>query len=51
MYYNTAVKTFPNVLLAGMYGFQPKPYFNAQPGAEKPPQVQFNFGAKAAPAQ
>ena len=51
MSYNTAVKTFPNVLLAGMFGFQAKPYFAAQPGAEKPPPVQFNFGDKAAPAK
>ena len=50
MAYNTAVKTFPNVLLAGMFGFQAKPYFAAEPGAEKPPRVQFDFGGKAAPA-
>jgi LemA protein len=51
MLYNTAVKTFPNVLLAGLFGFQPKPYFAAQPGADKPPPVQFDFGGKAAPAK
>ncbi|MCX7006771.1 MAG: LemA family protein, partial [Kiritimatiellaeota bacterium] len=44
--FNTAVKTFPNSMLASHYGFQAKPYFTAQPGAEKPPQVQFDFGAK-----
>jgi LemA protein len=44
--YNTAVKTFPNILLAGWFGFQAKPYFTAQPGAEKPPEVKFDFGGK-----
>src|SRR5512141_1100002 len=43
MRYNTAVKTFPNVLLAGMFGYLPKPYFAAKPGAETPPTVQFDF--------
>ncbi len=42
--YNTAVKTFPTVLFAGMLGFSPKPFFNAQPGADKAPTVNFNFG-------
>jgi LemA protein len=42
--YNTAIKTFPNMLFAGALGFQPKPYFAAQPGAETPPKVQFDFG-------
>ncbi len=52
--YNTAVRTFPTVLFASMLGFQQKPFFNAQPGAEKAPTVNFNFGnaspAPAAPA-
>lgn len=42
--YNTAVKSFPTVFYAGMFGFQPKPYFNATPGAETPPKVNFDFG-------
>jgi len=46
MRYNTAVKTFPNVLLAGMLGFQSKPYFAAKAGAENPPEVKFDFGSK-----
>jgi LemA protein len=52
--YNTSVKSFPTVLIAGMLGFQPKPYFAATPGAEKPPNVQFDFGkpgATPAPAK
>ena len=50
--YNVAVRSFPTVLIAGMLGFPPKPFFTAQPGAEKPPPVQFNFSspAPAAPA-
>jgi len=41
--YDTAVKSFPAVIYAGMFGFQPKPYFSAAPGAETAPKVQFNF--------
>jgi LemA protein len=52
--YNTAVKSFPAVLYAGMAGFPPKPYFQATAGAETPPKVQFDFGgasSNAAPAK
>jgi LemA protein len=42
--YNTVVKSFPTVLYAGMFGYKAKPYFNATPGSEVPPKVQFNFG-------
>ena len=42
--YNTTVRRFPTNLFAGMLGFQPRPFFNAQPGAEKAPPVNFNFG-------
>lgn len=45
--YNTAVKSFPAALYAGMFGFKEKPYFNATPGAEKAPQVNFNFNTPA----
>jgi LemA protein len=50
--YNTAVRSFPNNLFAGMFGFSPRPFFNAQPGAENAPTVTFpSFGASpAAPA-
>lgn len=48
--YNVAVKTMPTALFAGMMGFHPKPYFEATAGAEKPPAVNFNFGATPAPA-
>jgi LemA protein len=50
--YNTALKRFPTVLFAGLFGFKERPYFAATPGAETPPKVDFNFGApSAAPAK
>jgi len=39
--YNEYVRKFPNNLLAGMYGFTPKGYFEAAEGADKAPTVQF----------
>lgn len=39
--YNTAVKSFPMNMLAGMFGFGPKAYFEAKEGAEEAPKVQF----------
>src|SRR5450759_1156327 len=45
--YNTAVRSFPMNLIAGMFGFSPRPFFAAQPGAEKAPAVNFNFGTPA----
>jgi LemA protein len=46
--YNTAIKSFPTVFYAGMFGFSPKPYFSATAGAETPPKVEFDFGKPAA---
>lgn len=39
--YNTHIKTFPNTLFAGLFGFKEKAYFNAVEGAEKPVEVKF----------
>jgi len=41
--FNTKRESFPTVLIASFFGerFKPKPYFKAQPGAEKAPQVKF----------
>jgi len=39
--YNTHIKTFPNSIFAGMFGFKEKPYFEATAGAEKPVEVKF----------
>jgi LemA protein len=43
--YDTAIKQFPAVFVASMFGFQNKPYFEATAGAETPPKVNFDFGA------
>ena len=48
--FNIAIKSFPAVFYAGMFGFKERPYFSAKPGAEEPPKVQFDFG-KPAPAK
>lgn len=39
--FNTYIKQFPKVLLARMFGFNEKPYFKAQEGAEVTPKVKF----------
>ncbi|HHS13195.1 MAG TPA: LemA family protein [bacterium] len=39
--YNQTIRRFPQVLLAGMFGFTPKPYFEATQGADQAPQVRF----------
>src|SRR4051794_35958262 len=43
--FNTAVRSFPTMLIAGMMGFAPRPFFNAQTGADRAPTV--NFGSPA----
>src|SRR5947207_5012420 len=49
--FNTAVRRFPTNMIAGIFGFSPRPFFTAQTGAERPPAVHFNFGSPApAPA-
>ncbi len=48
--YNTTLQRFPTNLVAGLFGFQIRPYFESAPGAEIAPNVQFNFGASPAPA-
>ena len=39
--YNTRIRRFPAALFARLMGFQPKPYFQAAPGAETAPKVDF----------
>ena len=39
--YNTAIRTFPRTIIAGMFGFDKRPYFEAEEGASKAPEVQF----------
>jgi len=39
--YNNHVSTFPNSMIAGMFGFQKKAYFESVAGADKPVEVKF----------
>jgi LemA protein len=39
--YNTKVQQFPTVLLAGMFHFEKRNFFDAEPGDTEPVQVQF----------
>ena len=39
--YNTQRRTFPTNILAGIFNFGEKPYFQAQEGADKAPKVDF----------
>ena len=39
--YNTLIRRFPNNIIASMFGFEKKGYFEADSGAEKAPQVEF----------
>ena len=45
--FNTTVRRFPTNMIAGVFGFQSRPFFNAQAGAEKAPTVNFSFGSPA----
>ena len=48
--YNTAMSRFPTNMLNKMFGFQPRPFFSAQPGADTAPSVNFGtFGSSPAP--
>ena len=42
--YNTAIKLFPANLVAGLFGFKEKTYFQATSGAENPPGVPGSLG-------
>lgn len=39
--YNALVRQFPKNIIAGMFGFTTKPYFEATAGAENAPKVEF----------
>ena len=55
--YNVQIRRFPNNIVAGMFGFEKRAYFQAAPGADKAPEVKFDFNSSnssqnsAAPAQ
>lgn len=42
--YNTQIRRFPHNIIAGMFGFEKKGYFQASEGAETAPEVSFDFG-------
>jgi len=39
--YNIYIKQFPKVILAGIFGFKERPYFQATEGADTAPRVKF----------
>ncbi|MFM7053241.1 MAG: LemA family protein [Bacteroidota bacterium] len=39
--YNLSVKSFPTNIMASMFGFQARAYFESDAGAEKAPKVEF----------
>ncbi|OFV82330.1 MAG: LemA family protein [Acidobacteria bacterium RBG_13_68_16] len=39
--FNTLRRRFPTVIVASLFGFAEKPYFQAAPGSDKAPQVKF----------
>lgn len=41
--WNVSVKTFPRSLLAGMFGFEPRPFFEADQGAEDRVEVDLSL--------
>jgi LemA protein len=42
--YNTAIATFPNVLIAGPFGFSRREFFDAEPEAANVPTVDLTLG-------
>src|SRR5437867_5066100 len=45
--YNQYIKSFPNMLYAGYFGFKQEKYFEAPPGAQKVPKVDFGTQPQA----
>ena len=39
--YNTTIRRFPKNIIAGLFGFEKRPYFEAAEGSEKAPEVKF----------
>lgn len=39
--YNKSIRSFPTNILASMFNFEKKPYFEAEKGSEKAPEVKF----------
>lgn len=47
--YDNAIEVFPTSLIAGMFGFTPKPYFETEDAARAPVQVDFGQGGGTPP--
>jgi len=41
--YNSSIRKFPKSLIAGLLGFDTKAYYQADPGSENAPDVEFDF--------
>ena len=41
--YNLKVKTFPNNIFAGMFGYNEKQFYQSDPGSNKPPETNFDI--------
>lgn len=39
--YNTKIRKFPSNIIANMFGFEKRPYFEAEEGSNKAPKVEF----------
>lgn len=39
--YNASIRRFPKNIVASMFGFEKRPYFEAEEGSEKAPEVKF----------
>jgi len=39
--FNTAIRRFPKNILAGLFGFEKRAYFEAAEGSEQAPKVEF----------
>src|SRR6202040_3218523 len=48
--FNTAVRRFPTNMIAGMFGFSPKPFFTSQQGAERRQRGNFPGYWRPAPS-
>lgn len=41
--YNTQIRRFPSSIIASMFGFEPREYFDAPKEAEEPADIEFNI--------
>jgi LemA protein len=47
--YNTRRQRFPTSMIAGLFGFDRKTYFESTPGSERPPEVNFDNSPAPSP--